>query len=413
MFCGMTERELREPWLSIVGIGEDGVAGLSAPARESIQSATLVFGGARHLSLAGSLIRGTPRPWLSPFERNLPEVLAHRGNPVCVLASGDPFMHGIGSLLSRHVSREEVVAYPAPSAFSLAAARLQWPLSEVSLLSLCGRPVDLIRPHLQSGGRILALTSDERTPAALAELLVDNGFPRSRITVLEALGGPKERVRSASAVAFSLAGINPLNVVAVEVVADPQARILPRSPGLPDELFEHDGQITKREIRALTLAALAPCRGEHLWDVGAGSGSIAIEWLLADPSLTAVAIEQRTDRAARIRRNATAFGVPDLQVVGASAPAAFDRLSLPDAIFIGGGATTPGVMAAARAALRPRGRLVVNAISLQTEALLLNEHAQLGGQLLRVSLARSGPLSADRSGWRPAMPLLQWSWVNA
>jgi precorrin-6Y C5,15-methyltransferase (decarboxylating) len=181
---------------------------------------------------------------------------------------------------------------------------------------------------------------------------------------------------------------------------------------LPDELFEHDGQITKREVRALTLSALAPRRGEHLWDVGAGSGSVAIEWLLADPSFTAVAIEQRADRAARIRRNALAFGVPELQTVTGSAPEAFDRLSAPHAIFIGGGATTPGLMAAARSALRPQGRLVVNAVSLQTEALLLEQHAQLGGQLLRIALARSGSLSADKSGWRPAMPLLQWSWVK-
>ena len=413
MFCGMSEqRELSKPWLSIVGIGEDGVAGLSAQARESIQSATLVFGGARHLTLAGSLIRGTPRPWASPFDRNIPEVLAHRGKAVCVLASGDPFMHGIGSLLSRHVTREEAVAFPAPSAFSLAASRLQWPLCEASLLSLCGKPIDLIRPHLQAGARILALTSDNRTPAAIAALLGDSGFPQSRITVLEALGGPEERVRTAPAAEFSLDGINPLNVVAVEVIADPAARILARAAGLPDELFEHDGQITKREIRALTLSALAPRRGEHLWDVGAGSGSVAIEWLLADPSLTAVAVEQRTDRAARIRRNAVAFGVPGLQVVTANAPEAFDRLSPPDAIFIGGGATAPGVMAAARAALRPQGRLVANAISLETEALLLKEHEQLGGQLLRVALARSGPLSEQVSGWRPAMPLLQWSWVK-
>ena len=414
MCRGMSEqRERSEPWLSIVGIGEDGIAGLSARARESIQSATLVFGGARHLSLAGSLIRGTPRRWVSPFERNVPEVLAHRGKPVCVLASGDPFMHGIGSLLSRQLAREEAIAFPTPSAFSLAASRLQWPLDETSLLSLCGRPIDLIRPHLQAGARILALTSDDRTPAAVAALLVDGGFPQSRVTVLEAMGGPKERVRAAPAAVFSLEGINRLNVVAVEVSADPAARILPRSAGLPDELFEHDGQITKREIRALTLSALAPRRGEHLWDVGAGSGSVAIEWLLADTSLSAVAIEQRADRGARIRRNALAFGVPDLRIVTANAPQALDALSPPDAIFIGGGATTPGLMAAVRAALRPRGRLVVNAISLETEALVLKEHEHFGGQLLRVALTRSAPLSANRSGWRPAMPLLQWSWVKA
>ncbi len=384
---------------------------MSPQARQSIQSAAVVFGGERHLSLAAALIRGTPRPWLTPFERNLPEVLAHRGKPVCVLASGDPFFHGVGVLLSRHVPCAEAVSFPVPSSFSLAASRLQWPLGETVLLSLCGRPLELIRPHLQPHARILALTSDDSTPAALAALLTETGFGQSRITVLEALGGPRERIRAASAAAFALEDIDPLNLLAIEVAAAPEARILPRAAGLPDELFEHDGQITKREVRALTLSALAPRRGELLWDVGAGSGSVAIEWLLSDVTLTAVAIEQQADRAARIGRNATALGVPHLRVVTAQAPEGFHGLSKPDAIFIGGGAT-PGVLDAARAALRPQGRLVINAISLETEALLLRQHEQLGGTLLRVTLARSGALSAAVSGWRPAMPLLQWSWLK-
>jgi precorrin-6Y C5,15-methyltransferase (decarboxylating) len=408
----MPQRDSTRPWLSIVGIGEDGVIALSPQARQSIQSAAVVFGGERHLSLAASLIRGAPRPWLTPFERNLPEVLANRGRPVCVLASGDPFFHGIGGLLSRHVPCAEAVTFPAPSSFTLAASRLQWPLGETALLSLCGRPIDLIRPHLHPRVRILALTSDGSTPAALAALLTETGFGRSSITVLEALGGANERIRAARAAAFDLEDVNPLNVVAIEVVAEPDARILPRAAGLPDELFEHDGQITKREMRALTLSALAPRRGELLWDVGAGSGSVAIEWLLSDVSLAAVALEQRADRAARISRNAAALGVPGLRVLTAQAPEGFHGLPVPDAIFIGGGATAPGVLDAARAALRPQGRMVINAVSLETEVLLLQQHERLGGTLLRVTLARSGPLSAELSGWRPAMPLLQWSWVK-
>ena len=408
----MPQRDLVRPWLSIVGIGEDGISGLTPQARECIQSAAVVFGGARHLSLAGPLIRGTRIPWVRPFPNNLPNVLAHRGKAVCVLASGDPFMHGIGSLLARHVSPEEALAIPTPSAFSLAAARLHWALADTTLLSFCGRSVDLVRPHLQPGARVLALSSDSDTPATLASLLRESGFSESRITVLEALGGPAERVRTAPAIDFALPDIGPLNVIAIEVIAGPAARILPRAAGLSDDLFEHDGQITKREIRALTLSALAPRRGEHLWDIGAGSGSVAIEWLLCDVSLTATAVEERADRVARIRRNAVTFGVPGLQIVATPAPQGLDGLDAPDAIFVGGGTTTPGVLDAARAALRPQGRLVVNAVSLESEAILLQHYERYGGTLLRVSLARSGPLG-DLSGWRPAMPVLQWSWVKS
>ncbi len=404
--------ELPRAWLSIVGIGEDGVTGLCEQARRLIGSAEVVFGGTRHLSLAAALIRGIARPWASPFERNLPEVLAHRGTQVCVLASGDPFLHGIGGVLCRHLIPEETIAIPAPSSFSLAACRMHWPLSQTTQVSLCGRPIDLIRPHLQPAAHILALMSDGSTPGALAALLTESGFGHSRVTVLEALGGPREHVRTARAAEFALADIDPINLVAIEVVAEAGARVLSRAAGLPDELFEHDGQISKREVRALTLSALAPRRGEHLWDVGAGCGSVAIEWMLADVSLSATAIEQRGERAARIRRNAVTFGVPDLEVLHAEGPAGFGELRTPDAVFIGGGATTPGLLAAAREALRPQGRLVANAVSLETEAILLAQHGQLGGSLLHISLARSAALGGAMSGWRPAMPLVQWTWVK-
>ena len=415
--------------MSIVGIGEEGIDGLGELARGLIESAEIVFGGSRHLALAAPLIRGTARAWGKPFDESAAEVLAHRGRPVCVLASGDPFQHGIGSVLARHVAPEETIAVPAVSAFSLAASRLLWPLPQTTLLSLCGRSLDFIRPHLQPGARILALTSGATAPAAIAELLCTAGFGESHITVLEALGGPRERVRSTRAAAFNFDLIAALNTVAIEVMANATARIVSRAAGRADELFEHDGQITKREIRAVTLSALAPGRGEHLWDVGAGSGSVAIEWLLADPSLSALAIERRSDRAARIRRNAAAFGVPDLQVLEADAPQALEGLKPPDAVFIGGGAATPGMIETVQAALRPNGRLVINAVTLETEALLLNAHAQHGGALLRMEIHRASPIGgvayerADaRAGggevarslsWRPAMPITQWSWVKA
>jgi precorrin-6Y C5,15-methyltransferase (decarboxylating) len=422
MFCFMSLAEFASPqpaalhrWLSIVGIGEDGIEGLSTAARDLIQSAAVVFGGTRHLTLAEPLIRGVARPWTVPFDSTLAEVLKLRGSAVCVLASGDPFNHGVGSILSRHVACEETVALPAPSAFSLAASRLLWPLPQTTLLSLCGRSLDYIRPHLHPGSRILILASGHDAPAKLARLLCDIGFGTSRITVLESLAGPRERIRSAPANAFDLGSIDPLNTMAVEVAADEGARILPKAAGLADELFEHDGQITKREIRCLTLSALAPRRGELLWDVGAGSGSVSIEWLLADGSLNAFAVEQRSDRVARISRNAAAFGVPHLAVIEGSAPAVLAGLGVPDAVFIGGGASTPGLIDTVQSVLRSGGRLVANSVALETEAILLRYQSLCGGSLTRISIDRAGPIGGEdarMTGWRSAMPIMQWVWVK-
>jgi precorrin-6Y C5,15-methyltransferase (decarboxylating) len=399
----------RRRWLSIVGIGEDGAAGLTPVARGLITDAEIVFGGKRHLQLAGGLVRGTARPWPSPFDRAVAEVLDQRGRPVCVLASGDPFFHGVGALLAKHVVADEMLVVPGPSAFSLAAARLGWALQDTVLLSLHGRPLELIRPHLHPGSRILVLTPDGTGPRSLADLVVGSGFGQSRLTVLEALGGPRERIRTMRAVDFSFADIGALNVVALEIEAAPNARILARASGLADALFEHDGQITKREIRAVTLSSLAPLRNELLWDIGAGAGSVAIEWMLADPSLRAIAIEQRPDRAARIGRNAAAFGVPTLEVIEGRAPDALAGLSQPHAVFIGGGASFS--LDAAIAGLRSRGRLVVNAVTLQTEALLIARHAALGGELVRIALSRADRIG-EETAWRPARPITQWLWTK-
>jgi precorrin-6Y C5,15-methyltransferase (decarboxylating) len=398
-------------WLSIVGIGEDGIDGLSAVARGLVSGADIVFGGARHLTLAAPLIRGEARPWPSPFSRGIEEVLAARGRQVCVLASGDPFFYGVGSVLANHVAPDETLVVPAPSSFSLAAARLGWALTDIALISVHGRALDRIRPHLHPGARVFALTSDGEGPAALARLLTETGFGCSRLTVLEALGGPKERIRATTAEDFALAGIAELNVVAIEAGSAPGARVIAYAPGLPDDLFEHDGQITKREIRAVTLSSLAPLKGQLLWDIGAGSGSVAIEWMLAHPSLRAIAIEARPDRAARIRRNAASLGVPELEVIEGRAPEAFGRLAGPEAIFIGGGASGGGVLDAATAALKPGGRLVANAVTLETEAELIACQAALGGTLTRIALARADSVGG-KTGWRAAMPVTQWVWVK-
>jgi precorrin-6B C5,15-methyltransferase / cobalt-precorrin-6B C5,C15-methyltransferase len=407
----MPETAPPKRWLSIVGIGEDGVEGLSPIARGLVSAADIVFGGERHLGLAAPLIRGRTKRWPSPFSRAVGEVLAERGRQVCVLASGDPFLYGVGSVLANHVPPEETVVVPAPSAFSLAAARLGWALPEIALVSLHGRELDRIRPHLHPGARVLALTSDSEGPEALARLLTETGFGQSHLTVLEALGGGNERIRATPAASFDLAEVAQLNVVAIEVAAAPGARVIAHAPGLADALFEHDGQITKREIRAVTLSSLAPLRGELLWDIGAGSGSVAIEWMLADASMRAVAIEARADRAARIGRNAGAFGVPGLEVVEGLAPQALAGLTPPDAIFIGGGASDQGVLDAAIAALRSGGRLVVNAVTLATEAELIARHAALGGELIRIAVSRTDRIGG-KTGWRPAMPVTQWAWVK-
>jgi precorrin-6Y C5,15-methyltransferase (decarboxylating) len=379
-------------------------------ARGLVAAADIVFGGRRHLSLAAPLIRGATRPWPSPFEAAVDDVLGHRGRQVCVLASGDPFHYGVGAVLARRIDAREMIVVSAPSAFSLAAARLGWSLPDTVLLSVHGRTLDLVRPHLQPGARILALTSDGDGPTALAKLLAETGFGASPMTILEALGGPRERIRGTTAADFDCGAVAALNTVAIEVEAAPDARVLARTPGLADNLFEHDGQITKREIRAVTLSALAPRRGELLWDIGAGAGSVAIEWMLADPRMRAIAIEQRADRAARIRRNAAAFGVPGLEVVESAAPGALAALATPDAIFIGGGSEGSVLDAAARA-LRPSGRMVVNAVTLETEALLLQRHAALGGELIRIAISRADAVGG-KTGWRPAMPVTQWLWTK-
>lgn len=408
---GAPDRESRmTPWLTLVGLGEDGLDGLSAAARNVLAKADLVVGGGRHLALAGDLA-GRALPWTSPIEDTFPAILARRGTPVCVLASGDPFTYGIGSVLARHVAPEEMACHPQPSAFSLAAARLGWALQDCVTLSLHGRPLERIVPHLRPGARILALSWDGGTPGRLARLLVSRGFDRSRLTVLEAMGGPRERRRAAPADGGDWSDVSDLNTVAVEVAAASDARVLPLTPGLPEGWFEHDGQITKPRVRAVTLAALAPRPGQVLWDVGSGSGSVGIEWMLLHPANRAFAVERHPDRAARLRRNADALGVPDLRLVEGRAPSALADLPGPDAVFVGGGATEPGLLDTCGAALPAGGRLVANAVTVESQMALATAFATHGGDLATMSFAQAEPVGRFH-GWRPAMPVTQWVWVK-
>jgi precorrin-6Y C5,15-methyltransferase (decarboxylating) len=395
-------------WLSIIGVGEDGLAGLSDAARLLIAQAALVVGGGRHLDLVADAVTGETMAWPSPLQAGFPAILARRGSPVAVVATGDPFFYGIGSLLARAVPPDEMICLPGPSAFSLAAGRLGWALQDCALVTLHGRALERIVPALQPRNRVLALSWDGTTPARLAELLVRHGFGETRMIVCEAMGGPRERLRAVTARNFDLTDIAPLNLVALDIPDVRGARAIPLTPGLPDDWFEHDGQLTKRAIRAVTLSALAPRRGELLWDIGAGSGSIAIEWLLADPVNRAVAIERDETRVGRIARNAAALGVPDLSIVHGAAPAVLDGLPPPDAIFIGGGSTGDGVIDAAWAALPGGGRLVVNGITIETQAELTRRFKAHGGDLTTIQISNADPVGGFH-GMRPAMPVTQWS----
>jgi|SRR5579859_292032 len=407
----MTGMTAAPPWLAIVGIGEDGVEGLSEAARALVRGAELVVGGERHLALADSLIRGEALAWPSPMNDAIPQILARRGRPTAVLASGDPFCFGVGVLLARHVAETERLCLPAPSAFALACARLGWSTQETLQLSLCGRPLEPLAPLLQPGRRLLVLSADQTTPSTLAAYMAGRGFGPSRLHVLEALGGPKERRRTVNAAAFELADIQPLNLVGVEVVAAPGARVIPLASGLPDEAFEHDGQITKREIRAVTLSALAPSPGELLWDVGGGSGSISIEWMLRHPDNRAVVLEPNPERAARAAHNAGQLGVPALRILATRAPEGLAGLPTPDAVFLGGGASDPAVIETAWTRLRTGGRLVANAVTVETEGALLQARARLGGSLTRLSVERLEPIGG-MEGFRPARTVTQWAAVK-
>jgi precorrin-6Y C5,15-methyltransferase (decarboxylating) len=399
--------DMPPPWLSIVGIGEDGLDGLSMAARELLAGADLIVGGRRHLALVASL--GRPGlEWEIPFAASIPKLLTHRGKQVVALSSGDPFWYGAGAVIAEAVPASEITVVPTPSTFTWAAARLRWRLEDAVTLGLHARPIELLRPHLRNGARLLVLVRDGIAPGEIANYLNAIGFGSSRLTVLEALGGPNEHVRTSTAAGFAVADIKAPVMLAIEAIADNDTVIIPRVSGLPDELFKHDGQLTKREIRAITMSTLAPRGGELLWDVGAGSGAIGIEWLLAHPANRAVGIEPREDRLTNARTNARSLGVPHFDLRLGAAPAALNGLPTPDAIFVGGGASREGVLDAVWRALPAGGRLVVNSVTLETEAKLIEWQALRGGVLLRLSVERSGPVGG-LTGWHAAMPVVQWS----
>ncbi|MBB5155629.1 precorrin-6y C5,15-methyltransferase (decarboxylating) subunit CbiE [Saccharopolyspora phatthalungensis] len=404
----MTVHQEKPRLVYVVGIGADGVASMSPHARNIVDSAEVLFGSSRQLDLVPEA-SGQRVTWPTPMLPALPGLLAeHADRSICVLASGDPMYYGIGATLVKLLGPDRVRITPHPSSLSLACARMGWPLQETTVVSLVGRPVELLHTRVQPGNRLLVLSSDGTTPNDVAALLRARGYGPSSMTVLTELGGVQEGRISSTADEWDQEVVNPLNVIALECRAAPDAMHLPSTPGLPDDAFEHDGQLTKRDVRAITLARLAPSPGQLLWDVGAGAGSIAIEWMRSDPSCRAIAIEHRDDRARRIATNASALGVPGLRIVTEAAPRALDGLDEPDAIFVGGGGTAPGVLEACWAALRRGGRLVVNAVTLELEVLVAEWYSRLGGELVRISVERAAPIGGY-TGWRPAMPVTQWA----
>ena len=399
-----------KPWLAVVGIGEDGIAGLAPAAQALIETAEVLVGGARHLGMVPD--HGAERiRWERPLTVTIDAIAAQRGRRVTVLASGDPMWYGIGVTLSRRFPREEMAIVPQPSAFSLAAARLGWPLADCAAITLHGRPLDTLRLYLAPNRRILILSEDSSTPRLAAELLTGLGWGRSELTVLAHLGGGREAIVADAAHSWGDRPVPDLNTVAIACIPDPGARAFPQRAGLPDDAFEHDGQLTKREVRAATLAALASLPGETLWDVGAGCGSIAIEWLREGEGRSAIAIERNPARAAVIARNAAALGVPELRIVVGTAPEALEGLPRPQAIFIGGGIGTAGLLPHAWASLLPGGRLVANVVTTEGEERLLEWHAQRGGVLTRIAVSRAEPVGPHHL-WRPLATVTQLAAVK-
>lgn len=401
----MTDR-----WLSVVGIGEDGLEGLTPRARMLVDGAQTLIGGDRQLEMLPE--DGRQRlTWPSPLADLMPQIAERRGSSVCVLATGDPMFFGIGVTLARLFDADEMDVVPSLSAFSLAASRLGWSLADVEQMTLHGRPTSLIVPFILPGARLMILSDGADTPVQVARILSERGYGDSKIYVLEHMGGPLERGLEGTAADWPHTDIAPFNTIGVECVAGVDAIILSRVPGLPDDAFTSDGNMTKREVRAATLAALSPIPGQHLWDIGAGCGAISIEWMRAHPSCRATAVESRADRIGLIARNAIALGVPRLGMIEGQAADVLAGLDAPDAIFIGGGASTPGLIDLCWDALPAGGRLVANVVTLEGEGALAEFRVRQGGELVRIAVSRAEPVG-PLTGWKPLMTVTQLAAVK-
>lgn len=399
---------MSSPWLHIVGIGEDGLDGLTPATRAVVEAAEVIVGGERHQTLAG-LVTAERVAWPSPFDAMIERLERYKGRRVVVLATGDPLWYSVGSRIGRVIDPAEITYHPQVGAFQLAAARMGWSMADLETLTVHGRPVEQMIAFIQPMQRLLILTTGEETPAQIAGFLTARGFGKSQMTVLASMGGADEARFDGLAENWNH-DVPAFNTLTVECVAASDAALMPRVPGLADDLFQHDGTMTKQEVRAATLAKLMPMRGALLWDVGTGCGSVAVEWMRAARYSRAIGIEPKPERRVFAAANALALGVPKLEIIDGVAPAALEGLDAPDAIFIGGGLSRV-VFDACWAALRPLGRLVANSVTLESEALLLALHAEFGGSLVKLNVARAGPIGG-LTGWKPMMPVTQYALVK-
>ncbi|WP_298496455.1 precorrin-6y C5,15-methyltransferase (decarboxylating) subunit CbiE [uncultured Maritimibacter sp.] len=396
------------PWLHIVGIGEDGMEGLTPATRAVVEAAEVIIGGDRHHTLSDG-VQAERVAWPSPFDALIDTLKSYQGKRVVVLATGDPLWFSVGARIGRGLPAGEITYHPQLSAFQLASARMGWSMADLETLTVHGRPVEQMIAFIQPDARLLILTTGSETPGQIARFLTERGFGRSTMTVFANMGGKDESRFDGTAEGWRH-DVPPFNTLAVECIAAPDAALQPRVPGLPDELFQHDGTMTKREVRALTVAKLMPMRGALLWDIGTGCGSVAVEWMRAARYSRAIGIEPRADRRAMAAANALALGVPRLEIVDGMVPAALAGLEAPDAVFIGGGLSEE-TYAAAWSALKPLGRLVANAVTLESQAVLLDLYKRHGGELIQLGISRADDLG-PRTGWRPAMPVMQWSLIK-
>ena len=395
-------------WLHIIGIGEDGIDGLTQATRAVLETAEVIIGGDRHHQLSDQ-ITAQRIAWPSPFDALIDQLQSLKGRRVAVLATGDPLWFSVGARIGRAIPADEITYHPQLSAFQLAAARMGWSLADVETLTVHGRPVQQMIAFIQPDQRLLILTTGAETPAQIAAFLTERGFGKSPMSVLANMGGDREQRFDGLAESWDHQ-VPAFNTLAVDCVAAPDAALLPRVPGLADELFQHDGTMTKQEVRAVTVAKLMPMRGALLWDIGTGCGSVAVEWMRAARYARAIGIEPRADRRALAAANALALGTPKLELIAGKVPEALTDLPAPDAVFIGGGLSEQ-TFKAAFAALRPLGRLVANAVTLESEAVLIALQARHGGQLVKLAVQRAEPVGG-LTGWRPMMPVTQWSLVK-
>lgn len=398
---------MKTPWLHIIGIGEEGIDGLSPAAVSLVENAEVIIGGDRHHELS-SRVDAERVAWPSPFDAMIDKIRSFKGKRVVVLVSGDPLWYSVGARIGRAIDPTEICYHPQLSAFQLAASRMGWSLADVETLTIHGRPAEQIVHWFSPGARLLVLTKDKTSPKSVASLLCDNGYGKAKMSVLAAMGGEQELRFDGVAESWGY-DVPDLHTLAIECVAGPGARCLPKT-GLPDDVFSHDGKMTKQGVRAITLAKLAPQRGELLWDVGVGCGSVAIEWMRGARDARAIGIEPRADRSSIAAQNALALGTPALQLIDGFAPQALEGLATPDAVFIGGGISAE-VIDKCRDVLKPLGRLVVNAVTLESEAIIHAKYQELGGDLQRINIQSATPLGPFES-WKSAMPVTQWSWTK-